>query len=97
MADKNLYILAGYDDETEQKLEAWQQSLFDKGFSGTQTNGIPMHFTIGSYATDREEELKERLLQVAKTHRASAAEFNHIGLFTLGDNAILFLAPEITP
>lgn len=97
MADKNLYILAGYDDETEQKLEAWQQSLFDKGFSGTQTNGIPMHFTIGSYATDREEELKERLLQVAKTHRASAAEFNHIGLFTLGDNAVLFLAPEITP
>ena len=97
MADKNLYILAGYDDETEQKLAALQQSLFDKGFSGTQTNGIPMHFTIGSYATDREEELKERLMQVAKKHLAMTAEFNHIGLFTLGDNAVLFLAPEITP
>ena len=97
MADKSLYILAGYDDETEQKLEAWQQSLFDKGFSGTQTNGIPMHFTIGSYDTSREEELKERLIKVAKTHRAMSAEFNHIGLFTLGDNAVLFLAPEITP
>ena len=83
MADRNLYVLAGYDDETEQKLSALQQSLFDKGFNGTQTNGIPMHFTLGSYDTSREEELKERLMRVAKTHREARAEFNHIGLFTL--------------
>ncbi|MBR3470348.1 MAG: 2'-5' RNA ligase family protein [Lachnospiraceae bacterium] len=96
MAEKALYVLAGYDDETERELARIQNVLYEKGFSGSQTKGIPMHFTLGSYDTSREEELKERLEQIAKTQAAFPAGFNHIGLFTLPASDVLFLQPEIT-
>lgn len=96
MAEKALYVLAGYDDDTERELARIQNVLYKKGFSGSQTKGIPMHFTLGSYDTSREEELKERLEQIAKTQAAFPAGFNHIGLFTLPASDVLFLQPEIT-
>ncbi len=96
MAEKALYVLAGYDDATERELTRIQNVLYEKGFSGSQTKGIPMHFTLGSYETGREEELKERLERIAKTQGAFSAGFNHIGLFTLPNSDVLFLQPEIT-
>ena len=83
MTDKALYVLAGYDDETEKTLSGIQHKLYDLGFSGVQTKNIPMHFTLGSYAADREEELKERLRKAAETHQAFSVSFNHTGLFRL--------------
>jgi 2'-5' RNA ligase len=96
MAEKALYVLAGYDDDTERELARIQNVLYEKGFSGSQTKGIPMHFTLGSYDTSREEELKERIEQIAKTQATFSAGFNHIGLFTLPASDVLFLQPEIT-
>ena len=96
MAGKALYILAGYDDRTEEQLSGIQERLYELGFSGTQTKNIPMHFTMGSYAADCEEELKERLGKVARTHRTFDVAFNHIGLFRLPENDVLFVAPEVS-
>ena len=96
MADKALYILAGYDDQTEEILSGIQQKLYDQGFSGQQTKDIPMHFTLGSYAVEQEEELKKRLEKIAETRRAFDTEFNHVGLFRLPENDVLFIAPEIS-
>ena len=48
MAEKALYVLAGYDDDTEKLLSGIQNKLYEQGFSGVQTKGIPMHFTITS-------------------------------------------------
>ena len=36
MANKALYVLAGYDDETEKSLAGIQNRLYDLGFEGTQ-------------------------------------------------------------
>ena len=94
MTDKALYVLAGYDDETEKTLSGIQHKLYDLGFSGVQTKNIPMHFTLGSYAADREEELKERLRKAAETHQAFSVSFNHTGLFRLPENDVLFITPE---
>ena len=96
MAEKALYVLAGYDDDTEKLLSGIQNKLYEQGFSGVQTKDIPMHFTMGSYNTAKEEELKERLLKIADTHRAFKAEFNHVGLFRLPANDVLFVAPEVS-
>ena len=96
MADKALYILAGYDDQTEEILSGIQHKLYDQGFSGLQTRDIPMHFTLGSYAVEQEEELKKRLGKIAETRRAFDTEFNHVGLFRLPENDVLFIAPEIS-
>ncbi len=94
MTDKALYVLAGYDDETEKTLSGIQHKLYDLGFSGVQSKNIPMHFTLGSYAADREEELKERLRKAAETHQAFSVSFNHTGLFRLPENDVLFITPE---
>lgn len=95
MADKALYVLAGYDDQTEGRLSGLQNRLYELGFSGIQTKDIPMHFTLGSYDTGREEELKARLMEIAETQRGFRTSFNHVGLFRLPQNDVLFIAPEV--
>lgn len=96
MADKALYVLAGYDDRTEECLAGMQNRLYGLGFSGVQTKNIPMHFTLGSYRVDQEEELKARLTGIAKTQKAFSTSFNHIGLFRLPQRDVLFVAPEVS-
>ena len=94
MAGKALYVLAGYDDWTEKTLAGMQDKLYKLGFSGVQTKNIPMHFTLGSYNTDQEEALKDRLRKIADTQRAFDVSFNHVGLFRLPENDVLFIKPE---
>ena len=91
-----LCVLAGFDDKTEAVLSGMQDKLYGQGFSGVQTKGIPMHFTLGTYGTEREEELKERLEQIASTTKAFDVDFNHVGLFNLVQNHVLFIKPEIS-
>ena len=96
MSEKALYILAGYDDKTEEWLSGIQKKLYGLGFSGVQTKGIPMHFTLGSYDTTQEKELKERLHRISDTHKAFSVEFSHVGLFRQPVNDVLFIAPEVS-
>ena len=96
MADKALYVLAGYDDDTEAKLAGIQQRLYDLGFSGTQTKDIPMHVTMGQFDTSKEQELKERLIALSKSVKAFTADFNHIGLFEHPENEVMFIQPKIS-
>lgn len=95
MADKALYVLAGYDEQTEAVLSGIQNEIYALGFSGFQTKNIPMHFTIGAYNIKQEAELKERLITIAQTHKAFRVSFNHIGLFRQPANDVLFIAPEV--
>ena len=37
MAEKMLYVLAGYDDSTQEYLAGIQQQLYAQGFCGTHT------------------------------------------------------------
>jgi 2'-5' RNA ligase len=96
MTVKKLYVLGGYDNRTEAILAEMQKKLYGLGFSGVQTKNIPMHFTLGSYDTDQEEELKARLADTAKTLEAFGVSFNHVGLFRLPQNDVLFIAPEVS-
>ncbi len=96
MSEKILCVLAGYDDSTEECLSGIQNDLYARGFSGVQTKDVPMHFTMGTYDTTQEDELKERLRRIARTHDAFGAEFNHVGLFRLPANDVLFVAPEVS-
>ena len=91
-----MYVLAGYDGRTEERLVGMQNRLYELGFSGVQTKNIPMHFTLGSYAADQEEELKARLAGIAETQKAFGTSFNHIGLVRLPQNDVLFVAPEVS-
>jgi len=89
---KALYILAGYDDNTEKYLSGIQNKLYESGFVGTQTKNIPMHTTLGSFPCEKEEELVEFLKKLSAETKAFEVTFNHIGIF--GGGNVLFIAPD---
>lgn len=95
MAEKALYILAGYDDQTEAYLAGIQKKLYEQGFSGTQTKDIPMHITMGSYPVEMETELKKRIVKLSTVQRAINVTFSHTGIFRLPTSDVLFIAPDV--
>lgn len=92
MADKSLYVLAGYDECTETHLSEIQNKLYEKGFIGTHTKNIPQHITLGSFPTSKEEELIRLLRHTAEQTAAFEVTFNHVGIF--GGAKVLFIAPD---
>lgn len=94
MSDRFLCVLAGYDNNTEDHLCALQRSLYDTGFSGMQTKGIPMHFTIGYADRAAEDDLIAQLKRIASQTSSFDVTFNHIGIF--GGGRVLFIAPDVS-
>lgn len=89
---KSLYILAGYDDNTEKYLSGIQNKLYEEGFSGTHTKNIPQHITLGSYPVEMEKELIELLNKLSQTVGRFEVTFSHIGIFN--GSKVLFVAPD---
>ena len=92
-SEKQLYILAGYDDASEEILAGFQNILYENGFVGTHTKGIPMHITLGSFPTDREEALKALLSKLSGEVDSFEVTFNHLGIF--GGARVLFAGPDM--
>ena len=92
MADKAIYILAGYDSDTEQYLSSLQNALYEAGFSGQQTKNIPQHITLDSFPVEMEQELIDRLQVLSKDTKAFSMAFSHIGIFS--GSKVLFVAPD---
>lgn len=88
--DKFLCVLGIFDEQTQQVLEEYQQSILSRGFTGRQTMGIPFHVTLGSFGLEHREELEERLR--ALDMGPVEVYFNHMGLFA--GQEVLFLAPD---
>ena len=91
MANNALYVLAGYDDVTETRLAALQNKLYEQGFTGTHTKNIPQHITLGSFSTDKEDELTALLQKLSAETASFEVTLNHVGIFTWG--YVLFIAP----
>ena len=93
MADKALYILAGYDQKTDAHLSGIQARLYAQGFTGTHTKGLPQHITLGSYPVDKEAELIAFLHQLSTATGSIDVTFNHVGIFA--GSRVLFIAPDV--
>ena len=92
MEDRHLYVVAQYDAETDKKLNDLYQALVDEGFIGTQTQGIPYHITLGTFAVEDEVQVIRRAYEAAKTINAFTMRMAYIGLFGLN---VLFVAPAV--
>ncbi|MCH5353804.1 MAG: 2'-5' RNA ligase family protein [Acutalibacter sp.] len=92
MADKAIYILAGYDSDTEQYLSSLQNALYEAGFSGQQTKNIPQHITLDSFSVEMEQKLIARLQTLAEEVCEIPVTFHHIGIFS--GSKVLFVAPD---
>ncbi len=92
MADKMLCVLAGYDDQTSQRLDKLKECL--KDFETQKTKGLPHHITLCSAPTEREAEIKRAMIAAAKNIKAFPITFNHIGIF--GGAKVLFISPDVS-
>ncbi|MDF2985645.1 MAG: 2-5 ligase [Eubacterium sp.] len=93
MSEKNLYLLAAFDDATSKSMAMINKKLNEAGIFGRQTPGIPYHITLTRYTSDREEEIKQLLQDICAATNSFDINFSHIGLFGL---EVLFLAPDMT-
>ena len=92
MESKALYVMAGYDDETEKYLAGIQNKLYEQGFVGRHTKNIPQHITLGSFPVEKEKELKEMFQKLSETQLSFEISFNHVGIF--GGSNVLFIATD---
>lgn len=81
MENKALYILAGYDEQTEERLANIQNKLYEQGFVGRQTKNIPLHITLASFPTEKEAELTDMLQRISKEVKPFEVHLSHVGMF----------------
>ena len=87
---KFLTVMAVFDFETQQKLGEMQRMLIEEVGEGTQTMGIPFHVTLGSYPTESEADIVDKIKQVASN--CARFEIELTGYNTFGDK-VLFAEP----
>jgi 2'-5' RNA ligase len=88
--DKNLYIIAELDDDTQKIIENYEKIIFENGFIGNQTKDIPYHITLGRYSLEYENYLKDLLDNVGKKFKEINISYSGFGLFKLD---VLYLNP----
>ena len=89
--EKFLTVFAVFDDETQNKLKSLQNEVLKLGFVGTQTMDIPFHISLGSFPVEKEEELKEKIMQICKQEKAFDISLKSVNDF---NNRVLFVEPE---
>lgn len=90
--NKQLFIMAGFDPETERRLKRWE-TLLEGGCPGQQTKDVPHHITLGMYPPELEEQVKALVEQAARETASFTVSFQHLGLFSGG--RVLFVAPSV--
>lgn len=93
MEEKILCVLAGYDADTQDRLAAIQNTLYQSGFVGTHTKDLIQHITLGTFKPGQEQHLMDIMTQAAGKYRPFTVTFHHIGIF--GGSKVLFVAPDI--
>jgi 2'-5' RNA ligase len=91
MAEKFLCVMVGFDQETEERLAGIQNALYEAGFVGTQTKGLPLHITLGTFPVVEESEVARLVARVAQQFGPFNITFSNIGLFA--GCKVLFIAP----
>ena len=82
--------MAVFDDSTQEKLTKIQSKIIENVGDGTQTMGIPFHLTLGSYQTEKVDEVIAQIGKVAS--ETKPFEILLIGYDTFSDR-VLFLEP----
>ena len=87
---KFLTVMAVLDEGSQRMLGRIQEEIIKNVGAGTQTMGIPFHLTLGSYPTEAEDDVVDKIKQVAS--RQERFEIELVGYNTFGDK-VLFAEP----
>ncbi len=92
MAEQFLTLMADLDQDSQEIMSGWYDSLKEAGFTGAQTPGLPYHISLATFPLEQEDKA------IATTRRAAAkfapvpVHISHIGMFAGGK--VLFGGPE---
>jgi len=92
LQNKSLYLLAKFDEQTQNILAEYYSVLCNNGFVGSQTKDIPYHFTLGSRNIDCEHQTINDLNKVCADIHSFEINLAYIGLFGLN---VLFISPNM--
>lgn len=91
MAEKFLTVYAVLDDTAQQTLRGYRRMLEAAGITGTQTNDIPFHVSLGSYPVDCEDMLRTKIQATCAQTTPFPLRFPTLGNF---GHRVLFAQPE---
>jgi len=92
MVGKALYLMAKFDEETQNTLTSYYNVLYRNGYVGSQTKNIPYHITLGSHSIDTENQTIDKLEKICSATTSFEINLAHIGLFGLD---VLFISPAM--
>ncbi|MDR0443129.1 MAG: hypothetical protein LBH44_06975 [Treponema sp.] len=88
--DKNLYIIAEHDNDTQKTIEKYNKIILENGLIGNQTKDIPYHITLGCYSLEYENYLMDLLDKIGSKFNEIDLSYSGFGLFKLD---VLYLNP----
>ena len=92
MAEQFLTLMADLDEGAHATLSKWYDSLYQAGFRGSQTPGLPFHISLASFPPDKEAEASALARKAAGEFSPFPVHISHIGIFAPG--RVLFAGPE---
>ena len=90
--EKFLTVFAVFDEKTQEKMKKYQNEILKTGLVGTQTMDIPFHISLGSFPTEREKELTEKIKEVGENFEKFSIKLNKIENF---NKKVLFIEPIV--
>ena len=95
MAEQFLTLMADLDDDSQQIMSEWYNTLKEVGFTGTQTPGLPYHISLATFLLEKEQEAVALMQKVAAEFAPVSVHISHVGMFAGGK--VLFGAPDMSP
>jgi len=88
--DKNLYLLAELDNDTQIIMNNYYKVILEYEIIGSHTKDIPYHFTLCSYSIDNENEIIKLMDKINGKYNELNISFSGFGLFGLN---VLYFNP----
>ena len=92
MAEQFLTLMADLDQDSQERMAGWYDSLKEAGFTGAQTPGLPYHISLATFPLAQEEKASATIRRVAAEFAPVPVHISHIGMFAGGK--VLFGGPE---
>ena len=81
---KFLTVFAVFDNKTQQELKALQNKIINSNNSkGKQTMDIPFHISLGSFPTNEESKLQNKILEVCNANQGFEILLDKIGFLVI--------------
>ena len=84
--------MADLDQDSQERMAGWYDSLKKAGFTGAQTPGLPYHISLATFPPELEEKTIATTRRVAAEFAPVPVHISHIGMFAGGK--VLFGGPE---